>query len=187
MRDLHLSPRLRSKGKGGNRLNTLSVIHATILALTLALGSVGQHEHHQHSRVDDVNRRGDHAMGFSHTKTTHHFRLYEDGGAIEVEANDAADTESRDQIRMHLAHIATMFAEGDFSTPRAVHDEEPSGANAMAKFKSDISYNFETTERGGRVRIQTASKDALAAIHDFLRYQIRDHQTGDSLEVQKKN
>jgi len=179
--------RLRLKENGGNQLNTLSAIHITIIALTLALGSAGQHEHHKHNRVDDVNRRGDHAMGFSHTKTTHHFRLYEDGGAIEVEANDTADTESRDQIRKHLAHIASMFAEGDFSTPKAVHAEEPSGANAMAKFKSDISYKFESTERGGRVRIQTTSKDALAAIHEFLRYQIRDHQTGDSLEVQKKN
>jgi len=32
----------------------------------------------------DVEKHGDQAMGFSHDKTTHHFRLYSDGGAIEV-------------------------------------------------------------------------------------------------------
>jgi hypothetical protein len=32
----------------------------------------------------DVEKHGDEAMGFPHDKTTHHFRLYSDGGAIEV-------------------------------------------------------------------------------------------------------
>jgi len=29
-------------------------------------------------------------MGFSHEKTTHHFQLYKDGGAIQVTVNDPA-------------------------------------------------------------------------------------------------
>jgi hypothetical protein len=32
---------------------------------------------------------------------------------------------------------------------------------------------------GGRVRIATANRDALNAVHDFVIYQIQDHQTGD--------
>jgi hypothetical protein len=47
-------------------------------------------EHHQ-----GVNDRGDKAMGFTHEKATHHFSLYADGGAIEVNANDPNDTETR--------------------------------------------------------------------------------------------
>ena len=39
----------------------------------------------------DVEKHGDQAMGFPHDKTTHHFRLYSDGGAIEVTANDGND------------------------------------------------------------------------------------------------
>src|SRR5215468_4424886 len=46
-----------------------------------------------------VNERGDQAMGFSHLKTTHHFRLSADGGAIEVGANDPQDAASLAQIR----------------------------------------------------------------------------------------
>src|SRR5258706_2515053 len=67
-------------------------------------------QHHQ-----GVVERGDQVMGFSHEKTAHHFRLYADGGAIEAESNDAQDTASRDEIRGHFAHIATMFAAGEFS------------------------------------------------------------------------
>ena len=57
-------------------------------------------------------------MGFDHDKTTHHVGLLPDGGFIQVEANDAQDIASRDQIRMHLSHIATMFADGNFKARR---------------------------------------------------------------------
>jgi hypothetical protein len=53
----------------------------------------------------EMEKRGDAAMGFSHEKTTHHFILFNDGGAIEVQANDPADKTSRNEIRMHLSHI----------------------------------------------------------------------------------
>jgi len=133
--------------------------------------------------AQDLATRGDHAMGFSHEKTTHHFFLYADGGAIQVSANDPKDTESRAQIRMHLGHIAQMFASGDFQTPMLVHAELPPGVPAMKKLKSDIKYTFEELEQGGRVRIRTKKPEALAAIHEFLRYQISDHQTGDPMGV----
>lgn len=140
------------------------------------------HSHDEH--LDGVNSRGDHAMGFSHTKTTHHFRLSREGGAIEVTANDPNDAESRDQIKSHLEHISRLFAEGDFTKPMFTHGQTPPGAEVMARLKSEIAYEYEGTERGGRVRIITKNADALAAIHDFLRFQIKDHQTGDSLTVE---
>jgi hypothetical protein len=52
-----------------------------------------------------VETNGDAAMGFSHEKTTHHFRLAESGGAIEVTANDAKDAANIDAIRMHIFAI----------------------------------------------------------------------------------
>lgn len=133
-----------------------------------------------------VNQKGDHVMGFSHEKTTHHFRLYAHGGAIEVTANDARDTESRDQVRMHLAHIAGMFAAGDFDAPMLVHDQVPPGVPVLQKLKSELTYRYQKTARGGRVVISTGSADALQALHDFLRFQISDHQTGDVITVSGK-
>ncbi len=135
---------------------------------------------------DGVNARGDREMGFSHMKTTHHFRLTADGGAIEVTANDPADTASRDQIRAHLRTIAKQFSEGQFETPMAVHDRVPPGVPAMERRKADITYTYEQTDTGATVRIRTKNPDALDAVHDFLRFQITDHQTGDPLEASAK-
>ena len=132
-----------------------------------------------------MNERGDHVMGFDHTKTTHHFRLLPDGGSIEVAANSAQDTESRDQIRMHLGHIAKMFAAGNFKAPMLIHDQIPPGVPTMQKLKTDIQYKFEETEQGGWIRISTNSPEALQAIYEFLRFQIKEHKTGDSLDVQQ--
>ncbi len=132
---------------------------------------------------EKMNERGDHVMGFDHTKTTHHFRLLPDGGSIEVAANSPQDTESRDQIRMHLGHIAKMFAAGNFNAPMLIHDQIPPDVPTMQKLKSDIQYKFEETEQGARIRISTNSPEALHAIYAFLRFQIKEHKTGDSLDV----
>jgi hypothetical protein len=132
-----------------------------------------------------VNQRGDHVMGFSHEKTTHHFRLYNDGGAIEVQANDPEDTTSRDQIRAHLSHIAEMFAAGDFNAPMLIHSRVPPGVPKIKRLKDEISYQYSEMERGGGIRITSENPDALTAIHQFLRFQISDHQTGDSPRVEE--
>ncbi len=134
----------------------------------------------QHSEME---KRGDHAMGFSDEKTTHHFLLFKDGGAIEVQANDPADKTSRDEIRMHLSHIAEMFAEGNLNVPMFIHGTTPPGAPVMEKLHDQIHYKFQETDAGALVRIRTADKQALKAVHEFLRFQIAEHQTGDSTDI----
>jgi hypothetical protein len=130
----------------------------------------------------DVEKHGDEAMGFSHDATTHHFRLLSDGGAIEVTVNDAKDNQNLQMIRMHLKHIAMMFTDGNFSIPMFVHSEVPPGTTEMRDRKGDITYTFEELAAGGRVRIVTQNRDALNAVHDFLNFQIQDHQTGDATQ-----
>ena len=137
------------------------------------------------SDTDAMNKRGDHVMGFDHNKTTHHFRLLSEGGTIEITANDAADTESRDQIRSHLGHISKMFAAGNFNAPMLIHEQTPPGVPVMQKLKSEIEYRFDETERGASIPISTENSQALKAIHKFLRFQIKEHKTGDSLEVNR--
>ena len=66
-----------------------------------------------------------------------------------------------------------------------IHSTVPPGVEDMKRLKSKITYEPENSENGAQLRITTHDAEALAAIHDFLRFQIRDHQTGDSLEVQK--
>jgi len=132
-----------------------------------------------------VNARGDQGMGFSHEKTTHHFHLLTDGGAIEIQSNEPTDAASQKAIRQHLAMIAVKFSEGDFTIPMFIHATVPPGVETMKRLKSKITYEAENTERGAQLRITTHDAEALAAIHSFLSFQIQDHQTGDSLEVQK--
>lgn len=130
-----------------------------------------------------MNERGDQGMGFSREKTTHHFYLTKTGGIIQVEADDPKDTVSRDQIRQHLGHIAMMFAEGNFDIPMFIHDQVPPGVPVMKRLKAEIKYQFEETEKGARVIISTSNQAALSAIYEFLSFQIKEHRTGDPLEV----
>lgn len=150
--------------------------------------STTTHQAHQNhdSHHAEVNERGDQAMGFSHQKTTHRFRLIENGGAIEVRRNSADDAASLGQIRGHLQQISKMFAAGNFEAPMLTHNNVPPGVPVMQKLRADIAYNYEELPDGGRVRISTANKDALRAVHDFLRFQIADHQTKDSSSIERQ-
>jgi len=43
-----------------------------------------------------------------------------------------------------------------------------------------IAYTYEETPSGGRVRLVAGDATAIAGIHEFLRFQIEDHRTGDA-------
>jgi hypothetical protein len=134
-----------------------------------------------------MNDRGAMAMGFDQEKTAHHFLLYGDGGAIDVAVKDATDTKDRDAIRSHLPHIATMFGSGDFDVPMLVHDTKDIPGTAILSARKDtVTYRYRETPEGGRVDIITADTDTLQAVHAFLRYQIREHHTGDSGTVEQR-
>ncbi len=152
--------------------------------LLLALTAAAQHDPNHHTHAAGVDSRGDHAMGFDHTRTAHHFLLKPDGGIIRVEVNDSTDDASRSSIRMHLSHIAKSFAGGDFDIPMFIHDRVPPGVPVMKRKKAQIAYEFREIPTGGEVVITTSDRKAIAAIHDFLKFQIEDHRTGDSTAVQ---
>src|SRR3954464_14488320 len=78
-------------------------------------------------RFAQMNARGERSMGFDQSKTTHHFRKLEDGGAIEVTVNDSADNTNLSAVRNHLSQIAKQFAAGDLSAPVMTHAEVPPG------------------------------------------------------------
>ena len=164
----------------------MKTLASLILAIATLVVVYAQQPKHGHQPADEqMNKRGDHVMGFDHTKTTHHFLLEESGGSIEVTANKSDDVESSEQIRMHLKHIAHMFADGNFNAPMLIHDQTPPGVPVMQELKGEINYVYEEIGRGAAVRISTKNTEALKAIQDFLRFQIKEHQTGDSLVVGK--
>lgn len=167
------------------RLFNLVVVMVFLAGNSSATNDCPLHAAHmgEASRTEHLVERGDQAMGFVQALTTHHFRLRADGGAIEVTADDETDIENVKGIRTHLNEIAVRFQQGDFDLPEQIHQMEVPGSEVMQKRASKISYLFEDMKRGGRVVIRTKDAKALAAIHTFLRFQIKDHETGDATGV----
>ncbi|HEX6099824.1 MAG TPA: hypothetical protein VF432_26160 [Thermoanaerobaculia bacterium] len=156
-------------------------MHAQHMAAAKAESSRadGSAEHGRH-----VDGRHD-TFGMPHTKSTHSFRLFADGGAIELRANDKGDDATIAAIRGHLREIVQQFEKADFSTPAFVHGYRPDGVARMEQLRGDIAYRYQSVDAGGRIRITTRSAEALAAIHDFLRFQVTEHRTANTGKVEK--
>ena len=149
---------------------------------SLPVSLVARQDHHA-----NTDQHGAMVMGFDQARTTHHFLLFNDGGAIDISVNDPADTKNRDAIRSHLPHITMMFGDGNFDAPMLVHDSKNvPGTKAMTKQKKAIRYHYVETANGGRVNVVTSDPAALAAVHQFLKFQIAEHKTGDPTTVRTR-
>ena len=158
-------------------MKTTIGLFATVLLLGGMLSAA------QHSSM--LKHQGGLAMGFDQDKTVHHFLLRQTGGTIEVTAKDPADAGSIKQIRSHFREIADSFGKGLFDKPVATHGEMPPGADTMASNRERIKYRYEERANGAAVVIETQDPETLKALHDFLRYQIIEHKTGDPLTAQR--
>lgn len=93
--------------------NRMYVALISVMALTVFVVKAQQQSNKENVNAkgsmshEEMNKRGDHVMGFDHTKTTHHFRLSPQGGAIEITANSADDTESSRQFQRSDANPRT--------------------------------------------------------------------------------
>jgi hypothetical protein len=76
----------------------------------------------------NVDERGDSAMGFSHEMTSHHFLIFKDGGAIEVEADDPKDASNPRSFGQDPRHVLA----GRFSAPYADPRDSASGRGPNA-------------------------------------------------------
>ncbi len=131
----------------------------------------------------EVDGRHD-AMVASHETTRHSFRLFADGGAIELRATDPADSATVDGVRAHLHEITAQFVKNDFSTPAFVHGRTPAGVAGMQRLHDAITFRYQSVDAGGRVRITTSNPKALAAIHEFLKFQVIEHRTDNTGTVE---
>lgn len=169
-----------------------SLISGVVLAVLLtaqhsAMTEGMSHEAHlkQVQKDEELKRRGAEAMGFDQDAVTHHFTPTSSGGFIEVTVKNAKDQGTIAAIRSHLQSIAADFARGSFAKPFQTHGEVPPGVPEMRADKDSITYRYEELPLGGRVRIATSDDHARNAVHQFLRYQIKEHQTNDPMEVKR--
>ena len=121
-----------------------------------------------------LQRRGESAMGVNQYTSSHVFEALPDGGRIVLQrqTDDSAGTAT---IRAHMSTIAEQFRRGDFAIPGFVHAQGVPGTDVMASDRARISYTVDTLPRGGEVRITTTDPTALAAVHEFLEFQRREH------------
>jgi hypothetical protein len=131
----------------------------------------------------EVDTRHD-TFGMPHDASTHSFRLFADGGAIELRTNTAGDKAAVTAIRTHLEKVVGQFVAADFSTPAFVHGARPDGVTEMERLRAALAYRYEPLPAGGRIRITVKSAEALAAVHAFLRFQVTEHHTANSGEVE---
>jgi hypothetical protein len=170
------------------RLRNVTVIAAVAVWFSSSTGAQqppAGHAHDDDTHHREMLTRGTRAMGFDQERAAHHFLLYEDGGAIDVAVKEVSDHANLHAVRQHLQHIAGLFKAGDFGKPALTHAQQVPGTADMTRLKERITYQYEETAGGGRVRIVTRNAEALAAVHAFLHFQIEDHRTGDSGLVQK--
>ena len=166
------------------KLAATALIFLSLIALPLSAQSG---EHHAQSSPDTgfakLQSRGKIAMGVDQYTSAHQFDDLADGGRIELQ-RDSSDTAGVRTIRQHLSGIARQFAAGEFSNPAFVHASEVPGTATMRARRSAIHYRFHPLPGGGEVRITSRDSEAVAAIHQFLAYQRREHQAAGSVEHQ---
>jgi hypothetical protein len=121
-----------------------------------------------------MQERGHMAMGVDQYTSTHTFDALPEGGRIAL-VRDVDDTVGVQQIRAHLRLIQHAFEAGDFSTPEFVHMKQMPGTTVMAQKRAAITYTYADLARGGELRIASRDPAALAAIHEFMDAQRRDH------------
>ncbi len=159
----------------------LGLVVATLLTAASAAAQEPamppSHMHHlgQDSAFTSMQARGKMVMGVDQSASTHHFDSLPDGGRIELQAN-GDDTVALRAIRRHLRGIARAFAAGDFSSPMLVHAEKVPGTGVMAERRASLRYTYNDVPRGGAVRIRTRDPQALAAVHEFLAFQRKEHR-----------
>lgn len=123
-----------------------------------------------------MQQRGERVMGVNQYTSTHRFDELPDGRRIELQRDGGGPAEIA-QIRRHFAEIASSFADGNFTAPGAVHASEVRGTAVMAAKLPLITYTIEILPRGAALRIASPDSEAVAAIHQFLQFQRREHGT----------
>ena len=131
----------------------------------------------QEREFEELQNRGQVAMGVNQYTSTHKFDALADGGRIELQ-RDENDTRDVQTIRAHLKEVMAAFQQGDFRVPGFVHAQEVPGTKEMAAKRALIQYAYSDLPRGGQIRLTTSDAGALRAIHEFMAFQRHDHRAG---------
>lgn len=115
-------------------------------------------------------------MGVDQYTSQHVFEDLPDGGRIMLDRDDARDSVGIRTIRAHMREIEAAFRSGNFAAPGLVHAQAVPGTRLMGERRTEISYATTDRPRGAELRLQSRDSAAVAAIHEFLKFQRSDHR-----------
>ncbi len=99
---------------------------------------------------------------------------------MRVTANDLNDAETAARISRHLRTLASQFRRGDFSGPERDHGPTLAGVENLRRLHEKIIYTAHSIAGGGELIISSDDRRAIDAIHQFLQFQMREHNSGDA-------
>jgi hypothetical protein len=118
---------------------------------------------------------------FDKTRTKLHFELLPNGGAIDLTAKSPPNAKTEEELQALAQYISASLASGNFALQIFVEPVAPPNLPQLTKHKDDFAYQIEKVANTTRIRIATTDMVALQALHDFLRFEIVAHKTGDSM------
>jgi hypothetical protein len=152
--------------------NTYTVMIAFALAaVPLAAGA--------DTRQNLVMEHGAQVMPFNQEQAMHMFLPSATGGVVEIVVHDM-DAAQIALVRSHLLQEAAMFTRGDYSDPAYIHGKTMPGLARLESAASRVSVRYFETPSGAAITLASADQDLVAAIHQWLAAQQRDHSAGQA-------
>ena len=146
----------------------------TILALMLAVVPFSVRADDSHQNM--VMEHGAQVMPFDQKQAMHMFLPSVTGGVVEIVVRDM-DATQISLVRSHLLQEAAMFTRGDYSDPAYIHGKAMPGLATLESAASRVSVRYFETPSGAAITLASGDQDMVAAIHQWLEAQQRDHSS----------
>jgi hypothetical protein len=127
---------------------------------------------------EHVHGHGHEVMPFDLSKTTHVFRMTEDGGTQKVVMRvDSGDAEQVHMIQHHLMMEAAEFQKGNFADPARLHGEAMPGLREMQAGAPRMQITYRPLPDGAEIRFHAKDIAQITAIHRWFGAQLSEHGT----------
>lgn len=146
-------------------------------AMALALAAVPIAGRADDSHQNMVMEHGAQVMPFDQKQAMHMFLPSATGGVVEIVVHDMDATQIA-LVRSHLLQEAAMFTRGDYSDPAYIHGKAMPGLVGLEASASRVSVRYFETPSGAAITLASVDQDVVAAIHQWLAAQQRDHSSG---------
>ncbi len=164
-------------------MKSIMVRAAGVLFLVLTTASIGWSQ--SPASTDDLNTRFSKALGTDANKIVQHYYLVKNGGVIEFTAKDPNDTAAISALQKYMDVQKDLLEKGKNDDDADVHGRVPDGVPGLKRLRNEITFFAVKTDNGAVLRMFSVNDQARQAIQEFMKFQIREHKTGDPLVAEQ--